>query len=171
MLRMTWPGKSQHPGPHPSQKVLSLQPRLRDSGGLAAILQLHFLHHQLHSIFRFESLRDELADARREALLILLRRSRAQNMLGALMIAELRGRQPVVGRSRVCIAEKSRQRIIPLALRAGPALEGPMRRPQQLPGRAFFQMTATATAVTSHERSNSRTKNPRPKARLEQYYS
>ena len=113
---------SNQPRLHPPQEILPLGLGPRQRGRLIPILQRHFLQKQLHRIFRLESLRYQLPNPRRKTLLVL-NLPQPRPMIRALMLAKLGRRQPVIRRARVRIAQQSRQRIVPLALRASPSLK------------------------------------------------
>src|ERR1700757_3657077 len=106
----------------PPQEVLPICLRPSQRLRVIPILQFDFLQKQLDSILRLEPLRDQLPDAPRKAVLFL-HHVKPRQMVRALVLTELRRRQPVIRCARVGLTQQRRQGRIPLALRARPSLK------------------------------------------------
>src|SRR5579863_4506059 len=80
----------------------------------------------------------------------MIRSAQPPQMVGALVLAKFTRRQPVIRGPRIRVLQQRGQRIIPLALRARPALKRMTRCPDHFPRRLGFQFALIGTALIHH---------------------
>ena len=121
--------QSDQAGADSAEEVFAVGFGLSQNFWIVAVFEGDFLQEEFDGILGLEALRNELADARSEAVGIVCR-CEARVVIGALVIAEFGRCQAVIGGLGFGIVQQSRQRVIPFTLRAGPSVERVARRPE-----------------------------------------
>ena len=116
-----------------AEEVFAVGFGLGQDFGLVAVFERDFLQEKVDGIFGFETLRDQLADARGEAVRVI-GGPEAGKVVGTFVIAKFARCQAVERGLGFRIVEKSGKRGIPFALGAGPSMEGMVGRPDQFSG-------------------------------------
>jgi hypothetical protein len=124
--------RSDQSGAETAEKIFSFLLGLREDFWLTGIFNGGFLKNQAYRVFGLESLGNELADASCEAF--PTRRRQPDRMVRTIVLAEFSDGDPVEGCFGLWIVEQRRHRLVPLAVRTGPALKGALDRPEKLSG-------------------------------------
>jgi len=106
-----------------AEEVFAVGFGLGQDFGLVAVFERDFLQEKVDGIFGFETLRDQLADARGEAVGVV-GGTEAREVIGAFVIAEFARCQAVERGPGFGIGEQRGKRGVPFAVGAGPAMEG-----------------------------------------------
>ena len=126
---------------------------------MIAVFERYFLQEKLDGILGLEALRDQLTDARSEAVGVV-GGAEAREMVGAFVIAEFGRCQAVEGGLGFGIVEQRGERGIPFALGASPSMERMVGRPDEFSGGFLLQGTTICIAI--HELRDSRPHTARP---------
>jgi len=113
---------------------------------LVAVLEGDFLEEEFDGVFGLEALGDQLADARGEAVGIV-GGTEAGEVVGTFVIAEFARGQAVEGGLGFRIVQQRGERRVPLALRAGPSMEGMGGGPDEFSGGFLLQGAAIGSAI------------------------
>jgi hypothetical protein len=111
---------SDEAGTDTAEEIFAVGFGLFQDFGLVAALEGYFLQEKFDGILGLETLLDQFADARGEAISIV-RGAEAGVMIGTLMIAKFARGQTVEGSLGIGIVEQSGDWGIPFAQGAGPA--------------------------------------------------
>ena len=113
---------------------------------MVAVFESYFLQEKFDGIFRLETLRDQLANARGEAVGVI-DGTEAREMVGAFVIAEFASCQAVESGLGFGIVEERGKRAIPFALGAGPSIKRLVGRPDKFSGGFLLQGAAICRAI------------------------